>query len=214
MELIRIQGKIDKKGPKDIPVRNLCFRGLTFMHGDSYRITKDDAGLQHDWNMHDKANALVRMRGTENCTIEDCRFAHSGSGAIRVDLHGQQNRISGNLIEHIGGSGILLCGYGPGTKDVNRKNLVYNNHIHHVGRIYWHSPGIMIWQSGENRVANNLVHHTPYTGIIISGCMTAFFAKYGRELGKTIRRHEIGRLPKKFELKDVRPYLHTHDNLY
>ncbi|MBT5019012.1 MAG: right-handed parallel beta-helix repeat-containing protein [Planctomicrobium sp.] len=212
-ELIRIEGEVDKAGPQDKPVRNLCFRGLTFMHGERYSIAADDAGLQHDWDMHDKANALVRLRGTENCTIEQCRFAHTGSGAIRVDLHGQQNKISGNLIEHIGGTGILLCGYGPGTKDVNRKNLVYNNHIHHTGRIYSHSPGIMVWQSGENRVANNLVHHTPYTGIILSGCMTDFFTKRGRELGRTIRQHEIIGLPKRPKLDDVRPFLHTHDNM-
>ena len=213
IELIRVEGNIDKEGPKDTPVRNLCFRGLTFMHGDRYQLSRDDAGLQHDWDMHDKANALVRLRGAENCRIEQCRFAHSGSGAIRIDLHGQRNSISGNLIEHMGGAGILLCGYGPGTKDVNKKNLVYNNHIHHTGRIYSHSSGIMIWQSGENRVSNNLVHHTPYTGIVISGCMTHFFTKNGRELGRTIRRHEIKGLPKKPELEDVRPYLHTHDNL-
>ena len=212
MELIRVEGDIDKQGPKDTPVRNLCFRGLTFMHGDSYRIAKDDAGLQHDWDMHDKANALVRLRGTENCKIENCRFAHSGSGAIRVDLHGQENTISGNLIQHMGGGGVLLCGYGPGTKDVNRNNVVFNNHIHHTGRIYSHSPGIMVWQSGENRIANNLVHHTPYTGIIVSGCMTHFFGRQGREIGRTIRRHEVGRLPKSPQLADVRPYLHTHDN--
>lgn len=212
-ELIRIEGNIDKEGPKDSPVRNLCFRGLTFMHGERYQLDSDDAGLQHDWDMHDKANALVRLRGTENCVIKQCRFAHSGSGAIRVDLHGQQNTISGNVIEHIGGTGILLCGYGPGTKDVNQKSLVYNNHIHHAGRIYSHSPGIMVWQSGENRIANNLVHHTPYTGIIISGCMTDFFTKRSRELSRTIRRHEITDLPKKPQLEDVRPYLHTHGNL-
>jgi len=212
-ELIRIEGEIDKAGLKDTPVRNLCFKGLTFMHGERYSIAADDAGLQHDWDMHDKANALVRLRGTENCRIENCRFAHSGGGGIRVDLHGQQNTISGNQIEHIGGTGILLCGYGPGTKDVNGKNVVFNNHIHHVGQIYSHSPGIMVWQSGENRIANNLVHHTPYTGIIISGCMTDFFQRQGRELGRTIRRHEIADLPKQPQLEDVRPYLHTHDNL-
>ncbi len=211
-ELIRIEGEIDKMGPKDVPVRNLCFRGLTFMHGERYLLSADDAGLQHDWDMLDKANSLVRLRGAENCTIEQCHFTHSGSGAIRVDLHGQQNNISGNHIEYMGGAGILLCGYGPGNKDVNRHNLVCNNHIHHTGRIYSHSPGIMVWQSGENRVANNLIHHTPYTGIIISGCLTGFFTKRGRELGRTIRRHEIGRLPAKPQLEDVRPYLHTHDN--
>ena len=213
-ELIRVEGRIDENGPKDEPVRNLSFRGLTFMHGERYLLTDDDAGLQHDWDMHDRDNALVRLRGAENCTIEQCRFAHSGGGAIRVDLHGQKNRISGNRIEHIGGTGILLCGYGPGTKDVNRNHLVYNNHIHHTGEIYSHSPGIMIWQSGGNRVANNLIHHTPYTGMIISGCMTHFFARPdGRELVRTIRWHEIdgGRGPRRLE--QIRPYLHTRDNL-
>lgn len=212
-ELIRIEGIVDKQGPRDMPVRNLCFRGLTFQHGERYQVSADDAGLQHDWDMHDKANALVRLRGTENCVIEQCRFAHSGSGAIRIDLHGQHNTIAGNVIEHMGGAGILLCGYGPGTKDVNQNNLVSNNHIHHIGRIYSHSPGIMVWQSGENRVSNNLIHHTPYTAIILSGCMTDFFKKTGRELGRTIRRHEVGNLPKKLTLDAVRPYLHTRDNM-
>ena len=212
IELIRVEGKVDLKGPKDTPVRNLVFRGLTFMHGERYTVESDDAGLQHDWDFLDKENALVRLRGTENCKIDQCHFAHSGSGAIRVDLHGQQNEITSNVIEDMGGAGVLLCGYGPGTKDVNRKNLVYNNHIHHIGRIYSHSSGIMVWQSGENRVANNLIHHTPYTSIIISGCMTEFFRKKGRELGRTIRRHEIGKLAKGYGLEDIRPYLHSHDN--
>ncbi len=213
-ELVRVEGDVDEEGPQDVPVRNLRFRGLTFTHGDRYLLTENDEGLQHDWDMLDKGNALVRLRGTENCAIEECHFLNSGSGAIRVDLHGQQNTISGNHIEHMGGGGILLCGYGPGTKDVNRKNLVYNNHIHHVGEIYWHSPGIFIWQSGENRVANNLIHHTNYTGLIVSGCMTEFFTRRsGRELAGTIRWHEIGQLPNRHTLDDVRPYLHTHDNL-
>ena len=211
-ELIRVEGEIDKEGPKDKPARNLCFRGLTFMHGERYQLNEDDAGLQHDWDLYDKANALVRLRGAENCTIEKCHFTHSGSGAIRVDLYGQENKISGNHIEHMGGAGILLCGYGPGTKDVNKNNLVDNNHIHHMGLIYMHSPGIMVWQSGENRVANNLIHDMPYCGVIISGCMTHFFVKKGRELGRTIRRHEVVDLPEKPQLEDVRPYLHTREN--
>ena len=213
-ELIRVEGSIDTKGPKDVPVRNLRFRGLTFMHGERYSLTEDDAGLQHDWEMHDRDHALVRLRGAKNCVIERCHFAQSGGGAIRVDLHGMANTIAGNHIEHIGGTGILLCGYGPGTKDVNKSNLVYNNHIHHTGEVYWHSPGIMVWQSGENRVANNLIHHTPYTGMIISGCMTHFFERPdARELVRTIRWLEVGGGPSKKTFEQVRPFLHTHDNL-
>ena len=104
LELIRVEGAIDKEGPKDIPVRNLRFRGLTFMHGQRYTLTQDDAGLQLDWDMLDKDNALVRLRGAENCVVKQCHFLHSGSGAIRVDLHGVENEISGNHIEHMGGA--------------------------------------------------------------------------------------------------------------
>lgn len=215
IEFIRVEGDIDKQGPKDTPVRNLVFSGLTFKHGERFTLAKDDQGLQHDWNMFDKANALVRFRGTENCTIENSHFLHSGSGAIRVDLHGINNRIVNNHIEGLGGSGILLSGYGPGTKDVNKNNLIFNNHIHHIGKIYWHSPGIFVNQSGDNRVANNLIHDTNYSGLIVSGLVTRFFVDQDkRESTRTIRWHEIAEKPKKNpSLDDVRPYLHTKNNL-
>jgi hypothetical protein len=214
MELIRVEGEIDKQGPKDVPVRNLRFRGLTFKHGERYTLAKDDAGTQHDWDMFDKDNAMVRLRGAENCAIEQCHFLHSGSGAIRVDLYGMNNEISGNLIEYMGGGGIFLCGYGPGTKDVNKKNLVYNNHIHHVGEIYWQSPGIFVCQSGENRVANNLIHHTNYSGMIISGIVTRFFVhQEKRESSRSIRWHEVEGVPENPELEDIRPYMHSRNNL-
>ncbi len=213
-ELVRVEGNIDFEGSEDTPVRNLCFSGLTFKHGERYTLNTDDAGLQHDWDMLDKDNALLRFRGAENCAIEKCHFLDSGSGAIRIDLYGQNNKIMGNHIEHLGGGGILLCGYGPGTKDVNKNNLIYNNNIHHVGEIYWHSPGIFLWQSGENRVANNLIHHTNYTGLILSGCMTDFFQKKGgRELARTLRGNEIGEIPAKPTFQDVSPFLHTQNNL-
>ncbi|MDC1465818.1 right-handed parallel beta-helix repeat-containing protein [Polaribacter sp.] len=215
MELIRVEGKIRESKQEDIPVRNLHFNGLTFKHGERYTLTSDDKGLQHDWDMLDKDNALVRFRGTENCSIENSHFLHSGSGAIRVDLYGINNKISNNHIEHMGGGGILLAGYGPGTKDVNKKNTVYNNNIHHVGEIYWHSPGIFAWQSGENNISNNLIHHLDYTAIILSGCMTDFFAKKGngRELLRTLRRDEMPEFKKGLSLEEVLPFLHTHDNI-
>ena len=214
IEFIRVEGKIDKLGPKDLPVRNLSFHGLTFKHGERYTLTKDDAGLQHDWDMFDKGNALVRFRGTENCVIQQCHFLHSGSGAIRVDLHGQNNRIADNCIEHMGGGGVLLCGYGPGTKDVNKNNLVYNNDIHHVGEIYWQSPGIYLCQSGENRVANNLIHHTNYSGIIVSGIVHRFIVRSNkRESSRTVRWHELDNLQQNPEPDDVRRFLHTRNNV-
>ncbi|TWU44376.1 hypothetical protein Q31b_19120 [Novipirellula aureliae] len=173
-ESILVQGQEGQAGAADIPVRNLCFKGLTFMHGERYSWAPDDKGIQHDWEMFDKANALMRFRFAAACTVDGCHFVHSGGTAIRSDLYGQNLTIQNNHIEYMGGTGILFCGYSPGAKDVNKHNLVYNNHIQNVGEIYWHSPAVFIWQSGQNRIANNLIHNTPYAGVIISGLLDRF----------------------------------------
>jgi len=211
-EYIRVEGKIDINGPSDKPVRNLVFRGLTFTRGECDRMVQGDTGLQHDWDFHDKDNALVRFRGAEDCVVENCHFTTSGGIGIRLDLHAQNNQIKSNHLEKLGATGILICGYGPGTKDVSKHNQIINNNVHHIGEIYSHSPGIFLWQSGNNRVANNLIHHTPYSGMIISGVMEKFFQKSNaRELVRTIRWHEIGRKAKSHTQQT--PYLHTHDNV-
>lgn len=193
-EFIRVEGLIEYDSPFDVPVRNLVFRGLTFTHGDRWPWEPDKVGwgLQHDWEMFDRPTALVRFRGAENCVVGNCRFANSGGAAIRLDLHCQDNRIEDNDIEHIGGVGVLLAGYGPGTKDVNKRNTLAGNHIHHVGQVLWHSVGVFVWQSGENRITNNLIHHTAYTGIVVSGRIG--WTRSGEsECSKTIRWGEIAR---------------------
>ncbi len=199
-ELIRVEGDVDFAGPEDTPVRGLAFVGLTFTHGDRDLWTRDDVAIQHDWDMYDKANALLRLRGAEQCLIQQCRFCNSGGTALRLDLHCQDNRIVGNLVEHVGGTGILLSGYGAGTKDVNKSNEIVNNQIHHCGELYWHGIGIFVWQSGENRITNNLIHHVPYDAMVLSGVRPYVFARQPvpgphcstpRENDST-RRHEVG----------------------
>ncbi|GAA4103966.1 right-handed parallel beta-helix repeat-containing protein [Zhongshania borealis] len=213
-ELVRIEGLIDKQGPVDTPVKNIHFFGLSFMHGERHTLTDEDAGVQHEWEMQDKNHAMFRLRGTENCSVSGCHFSQCGGSALRVDLHGINNRITNNLLEYIGSTGIFLCGYGPGTKDVNKNNVISNNYIHHTGRIYAHGSGILVWQSGDNKITNNLIHNTPYTGLIISGYMSHFFAKGdGRELTRTVRWHDLGGSKRKMTREQAMPYLHSRNNL-
>ena len=212
-ELIRVEGEIDMPGPVDKPVSGLVFKGLTFSLADRGAWTKDDAGIQHDWEMVDKPDALVRFRGAEKCRIIDCTFTSSGGSAIRLDLHCQGNRITGNEIAHIGGAGVLLIGYGPGTKDVNKGNTVVDNHIHDIGQIWWHSHAIVAWQSGGNRIANNYIHHCPRKAVCLSGVRPGFFwmgRKGRRECSKTIRRKEVG---DSMKWASVIPFLHTRNNV-
>ena len=168
-ELLRVEGAIDEAGTGDSPVTGLVFRGLTFSHAELYPWHNDTGwALQHHWEMFDRPTAALRFRGAEDCVVQGCRFAATSGSGIRLDLSCRKNRIVDNEIAHVGGVGVLLAGYGPGVKNVNRANEVSNNWIHHTGEIHWATPAIMLWQSGENHVANNLIHNTPDNAITVS----------------------------------------------
>ncbi|MGQ1784431.1 right-handed parallel beta-helix repeat-containing protein [Saccharicrinis sp. GN24d3] len=146
--------------------------------------------MQHDWDMFDRPTAALRFRGAEHCQVINCKFVNSGGSGVRFDLHAQQNKVEDCEFAHLGEAGILLAGYGPGTKDVNHHNSIINNHIHHFSEITWHSPGIWAWQSGYNHIAHNYIHHSGYAGILITNRIEPN-RKLDGEGGRTVRHHEI-----------------------
>jgi hypothetical protein len=210
-ELVRVEGKIDYDGANDEPARGLIFRGLTFTQTERFPWHGYTGwALQHHWEMFDRPTAAVRLRGAENCAVQACRFSALSGTAIRLDLHCRQNRIADNEIAHAGGVGVLLAGYGPGTKDVNRQNEVSNNWIHHIGEIYWASPAVMIWQSGENRAVNNLIHDAPYSAITIS--TRAGWNPANTNADRTVRWFEIGgQNPGDWLARE--PFMHARKNV-
>jgi len=215
-EIIRVEGKIDYDGPNDTPVRGLAFRGLTFTQADRWPWGPDKTGwgLQHDWEMFDRPTAMLRFRGAESCRVDECRFVSSGAAGVRLDLHCQQITVSRCELADLGGAGVLLAGYGMGTKDVNRGNAVIDCHIHHVGRLLWHSAGIWAWQSGHNRIEHNHVHHTPYTAILVTG-RTILDRNGQRECSRTVRWREVdqvlGEGPNTWHNRE--PLMHGRENV-
>ena len=218
-ELVAVMGDEQNK----IPVRNIVFDGLTFVHSERDVWIAKDAGLQHDWEMYDKANAMLRFRWAQDCRVENCGFIGGGSGGLRLDLYAQNITVENCEIARLGSTGLLLCGYGPGKKDVNKNNLILNNHIHHIGELYWQSPAVMVWQSGSNRIANNYIHHTPYNSVAFGGVSLMTFQKgmqgrFGnRELERTIITSDCRELfthDKKLTWPQVLPYLHSRDNVF
>jgi hypothetical protein len=171
-EMIRIEGAIEYDGVADEPVRGIRFEGITFTHNERYQWHGLTGwGIQHDWEAFDRPTAMLRFRGAEECEVKACRFTCGSGAGVRLDLHCKKVVITRCHIDQLGGCGVVACGYGPGTKDVNRGNEISHNHIHHIGLAYWHSPGVFIWQSGDNTIAHNHIHHTGYTGIVVSGRM-------------------------------------------
>ncbi len=171
LEYIKVEGDINPEGDEDQLVENIHFKGLVFTKGQRYTWDHDHLrkNLQHEWERHDAGNALLRFRNTKNCFVKACRFEHSGAAAIRLDLSSQHNRIEGNWIRRMGGTGIVVAGYGIGFKNTSFKNQIIGNHIHHIGEAYFDSSAIIVFQSEANRIANNYIHHTPYNAITITG---------------------------------------------
>lgn len=189
-ELIRVEGEHQPNGIQN-PVCNLHFRDLVFTRSNRFSFHGlTGLGIQHDWEMHDAPSCMVRFRNTRNCSVVGCHFFEGGSGGLRMDLACQQNKVEGCEFDHLGGCGVVLCGYGLSRHYLNRNNIVENNHFHHLGQSYWHSPAIFIWQSGENHIASNYLHDLPYTGIVCSG-RTVFDRDGKGECSRTIHWEDV-----------------------
>ena len=213
IEMIRVEGSIDYDGPADTPVQGLNFKGITFCHGDRYEsFGRTGRGIQHDWERFDESTALIRFRGAENCGVEDCILIHSGGTGIRLDLHAQNIRIVNNELSELGGGGVLLAGYGPGTKDVNINNEVSNNYIHHIGKLWWHAFGIWAWQSGHNLISHNTIHDVPYSAILVTG-RTGWDRSGRSECSLTVRWHETGAFTGKETWEERERFLHGRNNI-
>ncbi len=202
------------------PVSGLIFDGLTFKHAKCDKISDEDIGLQHEWEFWDKPNAMVRFRWTKNCILRNCLLTESGSGGIRMDLYAQNNSVENCEISNLGGTGIALIGDKFGNEFVNRGNTIYNNHIHRIGLEHLQNAAVFIWQSGENNITHNRIHHTPYNGFSVGGVTPGHLSKQSRKFGS----RELGRainfaaLPfsemEPITRPMILPYLYSRDNIF
>ena len=220
-EFIRVEGQ--ENGPF---AEHIHFEGLTFIHGQRDTLLESDKGLQHDWEMYDKGNAVVRFRHAEDCKFNSNVIRNSSGTGIRLDLHCQRIEAASNRLNYLGGCGIVLSGYGPGTKDVNKDNIIHDNYIHHIGEFLFHSSAIFIAQSGNNKVTHNTIRDVPYNGITISGCRPHEFylvtrMPFRRAWLSTIRAEECKPYTDKAwaaekgktDIRHFLPLLHARDNL-
>jgi hypothetical protein len=224
VEYIRIEGEVEPGGIQR-PVRGLHLRNLTFTQSHEYRFHGlTGKGIQHDWEMHDASTCMVRLRHAEACAVTHCRFEKGSSGGVRMDLACRENRVEDCTFAHLGGCGVVLCGYGPSRTYANRNNAITGNTIHHIGQLYWHCPGIFIWQSGENHIADNDLADLPYTGIVCSGRI--LYDREGKaECSRTINWEDVEDQCGKGYVKTFWPYAglidwwvrepltHSRDNL-
>lgn len=133
---------------------------------------------------------LVSLENTENITIRGLNLEFSRGSAVVVK-GGSGNSIAGCIIRNLGGTALVIEGganngiTGCDIYDVasggvsisggDRKtltpggNYAVNNHIHHYSAwIRTYQSAITVGGVG-NRVAHNLIHDAPHSGILLGG---------------------------------------------
>jgi hypothetical protein len=160
-ELLRVEGNFAAKKP----VQQVVVRGLTFAH--------TDWSLPENGYLDSQAAVQVRgdvlAEGAVDCGIENCLFAHLGGYALELGNGCQRCWVIGNEIYDIGAGGIRLGETGKRQDgfEMNHGHVVRDNHLHQLGRLFAPAVGLIIFQSGQNRVAHNHIHDLYYTAISV-----------------------------------------------
>ena len=161
-ELLLLKG--DLPGRK--PIRHVMLSGLTFSHTDwtiqEHGYTDSQAAV--------RIPGELRAEAAVDCVIEQCTFSHLGGYAIDLGAGCQRNRVVGNHIFDMGAGGIRLgepAAKRPGPFEANHSHTITDNHLHQLGRVYAPAVGVLILQSGTNRVAHNHIHDLYYTAVSV-----------------------------------------------
>jgi len=212
-ELIRVDGGGDGNTWSGTPVQYIHFDGLTFTGAD-YRISEaNDVMAQHDWQMVDVPEGLLRFRNASNSSVKNSIFTKAGSDAVRLDRYAQNIIIEGCEFSYLGKGGVVMSGRGPGYGDVNNHNVVINSHFKQTSRIKWDAAAIHLDQSSSNLIKQTFFEDIPLSAIIVSG---------NRE--SNIAEAEADPINRDFHFAEIRPDLiedwegsstefYDHDNL-
>ena len=158
-ELVRFEGDPENKRF----VEHITMRGLEFEHTD---WSLPDEGYSDLQAAHD-IPTVITGTGARNVTIDSCVIRHHGNYAIGFDRGCRDVTISACRMSDLGAGGVKI------GEPVNRDNeaeqtghcAVTDNVIYDIGEVYPAACGVIIFLSGNNRIAHNEIYNTYYTGI-------------------------------------------------
>jgi hypothetical protein len=176
-------------GTKDKPVRNVRFERLRFEHTDFPlpSIGYSEIQAAHfgpSMKLPTQVQAVaIECAYAEGIRFERCRLAHLNDSGIGFGPGCRRNVVIGCVIEDIGGNGVTVGWRGAGQlqggaegtlaadwvdpADAPASNEVSNCVIQRCGADSRGAVGIFVAFSADTRVAHNVIHDLPYTGISI-----------------------------------------------
>ena len=176
-------------GTKDKPVRNVRFERLHFEHTD---FPLPSIGYSEIQAAHFGPSmkvptqvqpVAIECSYAEGIRFERCRLAHLNNSGIGFGPGCRRNAVVGCAIEDIGGNGVMVGWRGVGRlqtgaegtldadwadpADAPASNEVSNCVIQRCGADSRGGVGIFVGFSADTRLAHNVIHDLPYTGVSI-----------------------------------------------
>lgn len=148
------------------PVRGIRFEGLTFAEAD---YTMPPKGMISPQAAVDVPGTL-RIKFASDGAIVDCRLENLGGYGLELGRGVQGWQVNGNTLRSIGAGGIRIGEPGdrlPSVFEANHSQTISDNDITGLGRIFAPAVGILIFQSGTNRIAHNRIADLYYTAISV-----------------------------------------------
>ena len=113
----------------------------------------------------------IEVSGGEKVSIEKCEISLNGAYAVSIK-EGLKHSIKNNHFYKLGAGGVHIKA-GDRKNLIPCEHLVSNNHIHdyaQIKRVYAAAVNLNFPDGSTGvRVANNLIHHSPHVGILVSG---------------------------------------------
>lgn len=185
--VVRFDGKPEAgRLVESVELRGLTLSDTTFDTGA--KAAGDLQAAQH-------VPGSVRLRGARGCAVADCRLVNLGGYGIELAEGCRGNRVAGNELARLAAGGIRLNGGEANSPAELRtgKNVVTDNHLHHLGEVFPAGVGILSQHADGNTIAHNHVHHLYYTGISVGWVWGyAPSVSVGNVVEKN-RIHDVGR---------------------
>ncbi len=162
----RLTHLVEIRGSAARPVRGIEFRNITFADADYVMPTNGLISPQ----------AAIVIPGTfrashaTDCRLAHCRFTDLGGYGVELGRGCQRWTIEDSRFDSLGAGGIRFGETGdrsPSPADANHTHIFADNVLNRLGRIFAPAVGILVLQSGTNRIVHNHVQDLYYTGISV-----------------------------------------------
>jgi hypothetical protein len=180
------EGLLELKGTEQQPIRNIHVENITFRHSAWQIPPAGYAGIQathfdprpnegKGWSV---VPAAVSTSFADGCVFNNCKFENLGGSGLWIGQGSTNNTVSNSQFRDISGNGIMIgegrdrqVAGGPwwehAPEQAARNNYIDGCSITDCGTQFFGAVGIWCGLAAETTIANNEVHHLPYTGISI-----------------------------------------------